>query len=397
MSPRGGSLAVYAAVSFGYFAAIGLFNPYAPLWFRELGFSTLAIGAMASLQSWTRVVGPLGWGWLADHGGRHVESLRIAAVLACIASLGLLWVRAPMPVALFVLALFLANGGIVPLLEATLAGRLAGGEGFDTHRYGRVRMWGSIGFIASVTAMGLLLERTGMGVFPWLVCGLLVLLVAATLRLPATHEAARHAGGAGVAELLAALRRPAVAWFFASVFFTVLGHTALYAFFSLYLDALGHGKAVVGAMWAVSVVAEIVFFWTQGRWFTLWPAQTWLVVAGAAATLRFAVTAQFGSVVGVLVVAQLLHALSFAAHHASCIVMVHKAFPGRLQARGQALYTTLGYGLSGVLGGVGGGVISQRWGFGAVFWAAAAAALIGMLCALHARKLDAYLPLRPGG
>ena len=64
-----------------YFGAIGLFSPYSPLWLSHLGYSTLAIGSFAALQSWTRIVAPYGWGWLADHGGRRVALLRVAAVL----------------------------------------------------------------------------------------------------------------------------------------------------------------------------------------------------------------------------------------------------------------------------------------------------------------------------
>ena len=59
-----------------YFGSLGLFNPYSPLWLSHLGYSTLAIGAFAALQSWTRIVAPYGWGWLADHGGRRVTLLR---------------------------------------------------------------------------------------------------------------------------------------------------------------------------------------------------------------------------------------------------------------------------------------------------------------------------------
>ncbi len=51
-----GSLAPFGALTFTYFAAIGLFNPYAPLWFQSLGLSTLVIGGIVSLQSWTRVL-----------------------------------------------------------------------------------------------------------------------------------------------------------------------------------------------------------------------------------------------------------------------------------------------------------------------------------------------------
>ena len=73
---RSGSLVPFGALSFAYHASIGLFSPYAPLWFQSLGFSTLAIGAIASMQSWTRVVLPYGWSWLGDHwqhGARRVE------------------------------------------------------------------------------------------------------------------------------------------------------------------------------------------------------------------------------------------------------------------------------------------------------------------------------------
>jgi PPP family 3-phenylpropionic acid transporter len=83
----------------------------------------------------------------------------------------------------------------------------------------------------------------------------------------------------------------------------------------------------------------------------------------------------------VLVLAQLLHAVTFAAHHAACIALVQRLFPGRLRGRGQALYTTLGYGISGVMGGLGGGWLIERLGFAAVFWAAALCALLAWACA----------------
>ncbi|NJR71471.1 MAG: hypothetical protein HC771_24780 [Synechococcales cyanobacterium CRU_2_2] len=78
---------------------------------------------------------------------------------------------------------------------------------------------------------------------------------------------------------------------FAGVFLTVLAHTALYVFFSLYLVELGYGKTAIGLLWAVAVAVEVVFFWTQGRWFARWDAQVWLVVAAAASVLRFAAIA----------------------------------------------------------------------------------------------------------
>ncbi len=90
----------FGALAFAYFAAIGLFNPYAPLWFQSLGFSTVVIGAIASLQSWTRVLSPYAWSWSGDHSGRRVELIRLAAAGALLSALGLLGFRAALPVAL---------------------------------------------------------------------------------------------------------------------------------------------------------------------------------------------------------------------------------------------------------------------------------------------------------
>lgn len=382
-------LARFGALTATYFAAIGLFNPYAPLWFQSLGFSTLVIGAIASLQSWTRVVAPYAWSWVGDHGGRRVELIRLATLGAVLSSLGLLAVQALQPmsdtelvvaVALTTALLFVANSGVVPLYEALLAHLLhTPGGGIDAQRYGRVRVWGSVGFIIAVTVFGLLLERFGIGVFPAFVALMNALLLVAAMRLPATHADALHSEPAP--PVLPLLRNPEVAWFFASIFFTVLAHTSLYAFFSLYLVSLGYGKGAVGALWAVSVAIEIVFFWTQGSWFPKLTAHRWLQVVAGVTVLRFAATAAGGAWAPVLVLAQLTHAITFAAHHAACIALVQRLFPGRLRGRGQALYTTLGYGVSGVVGGVGGGWLISHLGFASVFWAAALCGALALVCA----------------
>ena len=383
----------FGALTFTYFAAIGLFNPYAPLWFHSLGFSTLVIGAIASLQSWTRIVAPYAWSWCGDHSGRRVELIRLASLGAMLSALGLLavpWLDAVgatelvWAVALMTGLLFIANSGVVPLYEALLAHALQTKDGLDPKRYGRVRVWGSVGFIVAVSAFGAMLECYGIGVFPAFVAAMNGLLLVAALCLPATREEAVHDEPAPA--VLPLLRRPEVAWFFASVFFTVLAHTSLYAFFSLYLVSLGYGKGAVGALWAVSVAVEILFFWTQGRWFPWLAPHRWLQVVAGVTVLRFVATAVGGAVAPVLVLAQLTHAITFAAHHAACIALVHRLFPGRLRGRGQALYTTLGYGFSGLLGGVGGGWLISHLGFASVFWAAALCGLAGLGCASLARR-----------
>lgn len=379
--------APFAALWLCYYAFIGLFNPYAPLWLSHLGFSTLAIGSFASLQSWTRVVAPYGWGWLADHGGRRVVLLRVATLLSALSAAALWFVgdAGAAPLAVAMAALFLANGAVTPIGEALLLKRLHGASGLDTRRYGRVRLWGSIGFLASVLIFGVLLERAGIGALPLFSCALFVLLAVAAWRLP-TGDERTSATSQPRARIWPVLRQPVVRWFFAGVMLTVLAHTALYAFFSLHLQALGYGKPAVGMLWGVSVAAEIVFFALAGRFFSRLGDFRWLTLAALVTAARFAATGTFGHVMTVLVLAQLSHAITFAAQHMACTSLIARFFPDRLRTRGSALYTMLGYGVPGVVGGVAGGLLSEAFGLAAVFWAAALAALASAGCCVMADR-----------
>lgn len=385
-APGRGTLFAFSTVSFAYFSYAGLFGTYAPLWFQSLGFSTLAIGALASLQSSTRLFSPYAWGWLADHTGRRTQLLRLAVALALVCALGFFasthhgWIMS------VTVALFVCTAGVIPISEAALAHSVSRGAVLDAGRYGRVRVWGSIGFIVTVVGAGALLQAVGVRAFPWLTVALLGGLLVAAHRLPVVTGAPRGSDTAPGA--LAVLRQPVVAWFFAGVFFTVLAHTSLYAFFSLYLVSLGYSKTAVGLVWAVGVAAEVTWFWFQGSWLSRYSAHAWLTIAAVASMLRFAATAAFGTVPAVLVLVQCTHAVTFAAQHSSCIGVINRHFPGHLLGRGQALYTLLGYGASGVIGGVAGGAVSQAFGFAAVFWGASAAAAIAALCAARARVLD---------
>jgi PPP family 3-phenylpropionic acid transporter len=381
------SLRPFARVWFCYFAAMGAFVLYAPLWFRDLGMSALAIGSIASLQAWTRVFAPYGWAWLADHSNDRARLMRLAGVLCVLFALALAlagrWGGAAVSVC--VALLFIANGAVIPMMEASLAHHLnlaaGGGAG---GRYGRARVWGSIGFMTAVLLFGVLLNAVGIKAWPWLVLVLWVLLAHSLWHLPLTNDPPHHEKAP--VGTLAVLRRPEVAWFFTGVFLTVLAHASLYAFFSLFAASYGMSESTIGLLWSVGVLVEIGFFWTQGHWFERLSMHNWLLLAAGVSALRFAAMAAFGHWMVVLVLTQMTHAITFAAQHAACITLVSRYFPGRLRGRGQALYTTLGYGLSGVVGGVGGGALIERWGYPAVFWAAGLAALLSMLCLLRSRQ-----------
>jgi len=80
----------------------------------------------------------------------------------------------------------------------------------------------------------------------------------------------------------------------------------------------------------------------------------------------------------VILLAQILHAATFGAYHATAVAVVHHFFRGRHQAKGQALYTGLTFGAGGALGSVFSGYAWEWLGPGITFSVSAAVALLGL-------------------
>lgn len=370
-------LVPFAALSAAYFAHIGFFNPYLGLWLKELGLPLVAIGLLASVQSLTRVFAPYVWGALSDRTGERVKLLRGSACAALCASMGLWFGSHAWWIGVVLLLLFLNTSSMMSLTEAATAHLVAG----DLGRYGRVRLWGSAGFLVTVFLAGAWFEHFGMAHFPGWTVVTLLLVCLCTWRLPDLREGARETVRGDDAPVAAVLAQPVVRWFLAALFFHVAAHFSIYVFLSLYLDALGYSKTWIGVMWAVSVVVEIVWFFVQGRWMERLSLERWLLFCAAIAVLRFALTAGLGHWMLALLLAQMLHAFTFATHHTACIAIVSRHFPGRLRGRGQALFTVTGYGLGGLVGVLASGWLADHLGYRALYAAAAGSALVAAFCA----------------
>lgn len=355
----------FAALSASYFAHIGFFNPYLPLWLKELGLSITLIGLLTAVQAATRVLAPYAWGWLSDHTGERVKLLRFCAGAALLFSWGLMFDLGVWGLGWVLLLMFIHTSAMMPLSEAALAQWVSRDGAFDTRRYGRVRLWGSLGFLVTVFVAGVWFEHQSMHSFPAWTIGSLLLLNLSVWWLPHQREAVHHEAARPPVWLVFKQRQ--VQLFFATVSFHVLSHIGIYVFFSLYLDALGYSKTMIGVLWAVSVAAEIVWFFTQSRWLPKLSLPTWLLVCAAAMLVRMVLTTWMADVLLALLLAQLLHALTFATHHTVSIALLSHHFPGRLRGRGQALYASIGYGVPGVLGALGGGALSDALGFSAVY------------------------------
>lgn len=366
-----------------YYSAAGVLAPYFPLYLEWRGLTAAEIGVLMAIAQGLRVLGPAAWGWLADHTSNRVAILRLIGLCACAGFAPILFPGGFGFVVAVTLVYQFFMAGQVPVAEAIAAMHLRGDPNAPA-RYGRLRASGSIGFIVLVLATGVLLDRTGLAPTPYLVLGLLALTFAATCLVRDGPAAPTHER----ISVRVRLREPRVRWFFISVLLMVFAHSALYTYLSIHLAGLGYSKTEIGVMWVLGVVIEIAFFYGQGRLFKRFDLLRLIEISLLVAALRFFLIAELAQIVAVLVLAQLMHAVTFAVHHSASVLTIQRWFPGRAAARGQALYTSIGYGVGGTLGNL---VAAWLWAAvspAAAFLSSSVAALLGWYAVRRARKFD---------
>lgn len=354
-----------------YFLYAGAFLPYFALYLAARGFGAVEIAAVMAMPQLARIAAPTFWGWLADRSGAG-RAIVAGSGLALVVGYPLIGIADGAPaVALVMLCMSLLSAGAMPLVEAITMASLGG----RVERYGPIRLWGSIGFIGGVLGTGLWLDAHAPATLLWVIVALATLSLGTSLLLPATP--AHAAGPGGEAGLGAVLRRPEVVALLAAGGCMAAAHGALYGFFSLHAQAVGYSKTAIGALWTLGVVAEIGVFLAWSRLARRWSLRRLLVASFVCAVLRFLAIGWGTHLPALLVVAQLLHAATFGVYHAAAVAAVHRLFTGRLQARGQALYASLTYGVGGGAGLLLAGWTWETFGAGISFSASAAFALVG--------------------
>jgi PPP family 3-phenylpropionic acid transporter len=353
---------------FFYFASLGALIPYWGLYLKSLHFSVVEIGELVAIIMATKIVAPNIWGWIADHTGRRIKIVRIACLLAMLAFAGVFFAHGYWWMALVMSLFSFFWNAALPQFEATTLNHL----GRDTHRYSSIRLWGSIGFIIAVASLGALFERAGTGRLPLVLIGLFAAIWLASLLVPEKASAHLPLDHSPLREVL---KKPAVFALLLVCFLVQASHGPYYTFYSIYMSDNGYSESLIGQLWALGVVAEIVVFLRMPRWLPRYGARRLMLVTTALTALRWVLVAWFVDNLWVMIMAQTLHAASFGLYHAVAIHLIHRHFRGRHQGRGQALYSSLSFGAGGALGSFGAGYLWE--GVGAE-WMYIAAAVIAV-------------------
>ena len=361
----------------GVFAVLGIYGPFWPVWLEAHGVGAAEIGILFAVATWVKVLGnPLIAHVVDRRGDRRLPMMVLAAAALSAAALFSIadgfW-----PIFLVTALWGLAFAALIPLAE-NLTMLKVRAHGLD---YGRIRLWGSLTFIAGSVGTGRVLVGRSEDWVLWLILGVLGLTLCATLILP-DHKAEPLRHSRAPARLV--LGNPLILIFFAAGGLIQASHAVYYGFSTLHWRAHGLGDDVIGWLWAEGVIVEVALFTFGAAVVRRLGPPGLLILGGLAAMVRWGITG-LTTELEVLVVVQALHALSFGATHLGAMHFIARAVPSEISATAQSLYAGIAMGVAfGIAMPLAGWLYGQAGGM--AFQAMTAMACAGTLFALILAK-----------
>jgi PPP family 3-phenylpropionic acid transporter len=356
---------------FFYFASLGVLVPYWSPYLKSLGYNSLAIGSLVAILPATKLIAPYIWGWLADRTRRPMLIIRIACLLALI-SFSLVFVSQQLWWLTFVMLLFsFFWNATLPQFEAMTLNHL----GNDAHHYSMIRLWGSLGFIVMVVLIGLLLESYDADIIPLAVLITFVLILFSSFAVPEKLNKP-HTDDSPIWHVI---KQPKVLAFLVVCFLMLCSHGPYYTFYTIYLEEQGYSSNMIGVLWAVGVLAEVIIFLLMHRLLPMFGVRKLLIASFGFTTVRWLLIGFFVDDLSILFLAQLFHAFSFGLFHSVSISLVHEYFTGSHQGRGQALYSSVSFGAGMAVGSLISGLVWDQWGAAMLFTLASCCTLLAMI------------------
>ncbi|EWY39416.1 MFS transporter permease [Skermanella stibiiresistens SB22] len=334
-----------------YFLIMGVQLPFWPVWLQSRGLSSEQIGTVLAVALWVRIIAIPVAGVVVDRTGERRRALVALSGVAFVASLlylpaGELTVDgATGGFVAILLVTMLMNAAFSPVMNLgdNLTLLIARAYQLD---YGRIRLWGSVSFILASGLGGVVVA----GNRPDSVLHLLILatgLTALTCCLvPRPPPPVMPSTGTPLktGRIMALMLDPSFLLFLGATAAIQSSHAVYYAFGTLHWRELGHSEAVIGALWAEGVVAEIVLFAFGTAVIRRLGAGRLLMLAGIGALVRWSGTA-VAETLPTLAALQLLHGLTFGAAHLAAMRHIASAVPVDRSATAQALYGALATGM----------------------------------------------------
>ncbi|HWV13901.1 MAG TPA: MFS transporter [Cellvibrio sp.] len=351
---------------FFYFAVVGALTPYWGVYLKSLGYSSQDVGIISSIILGTRIIAPNFWGWLADRTQQRLHIIRLGSATACVLFAGVFIDQRYSWLLLVISCYTFFWHAVLPQFEVITLSYLSG----QYQRYSQIRLWGSLGFIAAVVGLGLLFDYMSVRFLPVAIFTFLLLILLSSLSFA---EAKVFKPTQQTKGFLSLLCQPFMLCFLLASFLLQFSHGPYYTFYSLYLQENYHySSTATGLLWALGVLAEVAVFLVMPRLMQSFTLRTLLLTTFLLTAVRWCLIGYCAEWFWLLLFAQLLHAFSFGVAHAVAIEIVRTQFSGSCQGQGQALYSSLSYGLGGAAGALVSGILWDSY-FHETFLLAAAA------------------------
>ncbi|MEZ0396159.1 MAG: major facilitator superfamily domain-containing protein 6 [Anaerolineales bacterium] len=358
-----------AAFYFLVYAAISFLFPFLTLFYQSVGMSGGQIGLLAGLSPLISLAAGPFWTGTADATRRHKAILTFAMVGAGSAALLLSrqtqfgWLVAFLCLYAFV------SAPIFSLVDSATLSML----GERRARYGRVRLWGTVGWGVMAPVAGELIERFGIQWSFWGYAILLGIGLFIALNIPFHQIPAGGSFRSGMRTLLTDRR-----WmlFLLMVFFAGVGMSSVNNYLFIYMNGLGAGERLMGLALTVSTLSELPVMFFGDRLLRRFGARGTLCLAMAVIGLRLLLYSVTRLPWAVLLI-QLLHGLTFPAIYLAGVSYADQSAPPGVKASAQGMFGSALMGFGASAGGLLGGLLLQRLGaagmyrsIGLIVWAA---------------------------
>jgi PPP family 3-phenylpropionic acid transporter len=347
------------AVYFLYYAAVACLVPFMSLYYQQEGMNGAQIGLFAGLIPLITLVSSPFWGGIADATHRHRAVLLLTMAGFWLSVLGLFLADGFTQLLAAVISYAVFVGPIVPLVDNAVIDLLRGGE----TEYGKVRVWGAVGWGMAAALLGPLLERLGL---QWAFYGFLVFMAicfAVAAGLPMGLSPVRQSYSRGLGVLLRNFRF-LLLLVVALLFGVGMGVLLSYQF--LYLEQLGASRTIMALSLTMATISELPFWFYSGALLRRYGASRLVAVALVATAIRMFSLAFMGAPWLVLPIS-LLHGPAFALMWAAGVAEADAAAPSGLGATAQGLFSGALLGLGAALGGFIGGPAYEAIGFERLF------------------------------
>lgn len=369
--------------------SIGSVAPFAALWFESLNISSAMSGAIFAAPSVAIVLFTILIGSWADRLSDWRTAIICCNWAALIVFSWFLFRQGPWDVFIVWALAGLFTGASSPIMDAA-ALHSTSKSGSD---FGRIRSFGSIGFIVGVMLAGLLFDHFGAKWFVVVLLSGVIGRILAAHALPAFRSDRITAIGVSTAGRgLAALRHPGILSVLLGSAFISASHSFNNAFSVLHWTNVGISTGMSSLLWSVSVIAEVALMWCFRSIAKKYSARKCLLVASVVCAVRWFLAGTDPSLAQLFLL-QCLHSITFGVAFLATVNFIAKRIHEDHAAQAQSVFATLmtflmalALWLSGLLYG---------YFAGQSYWAMSLLALVGGAFVAWSFRTDLEDPASP--